>query len=214
MTQAARILLIDDDPGIADNLRRVLADEGHDVSVQRRGDDGLAAVIRGDFNTVITDLRLPGMNGLELVQRLHSVRPRLPIILVTAYGTADTAITAMKSGAYDYLLKPFDPPQLLALVRKAVECNRLMSEPVLIGEVSAGRDAIIGQSARHAADLQGDRPRRIEARQRADPGRDRDGQGIDRPRPLPPQRTGEFALHRHQLRGHSRDPSRERAFRA
>ena len=147
MSAPARILLIDDDPGIAETLRRVLTDDGHEVAVERRGDDGLAAACRDPFNLVITDLRLPGLGGLELVERLHAARPRLPIILVTAYGTTETAIAAMKFGAYDYLLKPFNMPQLLDLVRKAAESNRLMSEPVGMGDGTASRDAIVGQSA-------------------------------------------------------------------
>ena len=78
---------------------------------------------------------------------MHAARPRLPIILITAFGTTQTAIEATKFGAYDYLLKPFDIPQLLDLIRRAVDSNRLMSEPVTLGEPGAARDAIVGQSA-------------------------------------------------------------------
>src|SRR5882724_7009154 len=127
---AAKVLLIEDDPGIADTLQRVLAEEGHEVVVKRRGDDGLAHATTGAVNVVITDLRLPGLNGLELIRRLRAVQPRLPVILITAFGTTDTAIEATKFGAYDYLLKPFAIPQLIELVRKAADSNRLMSEPV------------------------------------------------------------------------------------
>jgi nitrogen regulation protein NR(I) len=146
MSSPARILLIEDDPSVAENLRRVLTDDGQEVLVERRGDEGLAAVARGTFNAVVTDLRLPGLNGLELVERLHRAQPRLPIILITAFGTTETAISAMKFGAFDYLQKPFPIPQLLDLVRKAIESNRLMSEPVVLGDGTAARDAIIGQS--------------------------------------------------------------------
>jgi DNA-binding NtrC family response regulator len=146
MSAAARILLIEDDQGITDTLRRVLADEGHDVAVERRGDEGLARAGRDPFNLVITDLRLPGLSGLELVRQLHAAQPRLPIILTTAFGTTETAIEATKFGAYDYLLKPFDLPQLIELVRKAADSNRLMSEPVSLGEAGAN-DALVGQSA-------------------------------------------------------------------
>jgi len=146
MNAGAKILLIEDDQGIADTLRRVLADEGHEVTVERRGDEGLARAGRESFNLVITDLRLPGLSGLELVRQLHSAQPRLPIILTTAFGTSETAIEATKLGAYDYLLKPFDMPRLIELVRKAVESNRLMSEPVSLGEAGA-HDALVGQSA-------------------------------------------------------------------
>jgi len=119
MSTAAKILLIEDDAGITDTLQRVLVEEGHEVAVERRGDDGLARAARDSFNAVITDLRLPGLNGLKLVRQLHAAQPRLPIILITAFGTTETAIEATKFGAYDYLLKPFDMPRLLDLVRRA-----------------------------------------------------------------------------------------------
>jgi DNA-binding NtrC family response regulator len=146
MSAAAKVLLIEDDPGIADTLRRVLAEEGHEVTVKRRGDEGLAHAASEPVNVVITDLRLPGLNGLDLIRRLRAAQPRLPVILITAFGTTDTAIEATKFGAYDYLLKPFAMPQLLELVRKAAESNRLMSEPVDLGARSIARDALIGQS--------------------------------------------------------------------
>jgi nitrogen regulation protein NR(I) len=147
MSGPARILLIEDDTGIADTLQRALAEEGHEVAVERRGDAGLARAALETFHVVITDLKLAGASGLEVVRQLHAAQPRLPIILVTAYGTTETAIEAMKFGAYDYLLKPFDFPQMLELVGKAADSNRRMSEPVALGEPTASRDALIGQSA-------------------------------------------------------------------
>jgi len=147
MSVPAKILFVDDDPGIVDTLSRVLADEGYEVAIERRGDDGLARAARDSFNAVITDLKLPGLSGLELVRQLHVARPRMPIILITAFGTTQTAIEAMKFGAYDYLLKPFEIPQLLDLIHRAVNSNRLMSEPVTLGEPGEARDAIVGQSA-------------------------------------------------------------------
>ena len=138
---------IEDDAGVTDTLERVLTGEGHDVVVEKRGDTGLASASKESFNVVITDLRLPGLGGLELVRQLHTAQPRLPIILVTAFGTTDTAIEATKLGAYDYLLKPFNIPDLIALVAKAANSNRLMSEPVVLGEPGVARDALVGQSA-------------------------------------------------------------------
>jgi nitrogen regulation protein NR(I) len=146
MNAATRILLIEDDTGIADTLQRLLTAEGHEVVVEERGDDGLARAAKDPFNLVISDLKLPGLSGLELVRQLHTVKPRLPIILVTAYGTTETAIEAMKYGAYDYQLKPFNIPQLLELVRKAADSNRRMSEPVGLGEATKSRDALVGRS--------------------------------------------------------------------
>jgi DNA-binding NtrC family response regulator len=124
MSGAIKILLIEDDPGITDTLQRVLAGEGHEVTAENRGDAGLALAVKNPFNVVITDLRLPGLSGLELIRQLHAARPRLPIILTTAFGTTETAIEATKFGAYDYLLKPFNIPQLLELIQKAANSNR------------------------------------------------------------------------------------------
>jgi nitrogen regulation protein NR(I) len=146
MNDAAKILLVEDDAGIRDTLRRVLVEEGHEVKIEERGDHGLARAGAEAFNLVITDLRLPGLDGLELVRKLHATQPRLPIILVTAYGTTETAIEATKFGAYDYVLKPFHVPDLLELVRKATDSNRLMSEPVALGAVGGARDALVGRS--------------------------------------------------------------------
>ena len=147
MPDPAHILLIEDDAGITETLRRVLTDEGHKVTTEARGDTGLARAAEGKFHLVITDLKMPGLSGLELVRQLHSAQPRLPIILMTAFGTTETAIEAMKFGAYDYVLKPFDLPTLIDLVSKAADSNRRMSEPVALGEPNQSRDALVGRCA-------------------------------------------------------------------
>ncbi|HYV28923.1 MAG TPA: sigma-54 dependent transcriptional regulator [Candidatus Eisenbacteria bacterium] len=146
MSSGAKVLLIEDDPGIRDTLQRVLVEEGHEVAVEEQGDQGLARAAEDAFNVVITDLRLPGLGGLELVRQLHTAKPRLPIILITAFGTTETAIEATKFGAYDYVLKPFDIQEMLTLVGKAADSNRLMSQPVNLGGPGGGRDALVGQS--------------------------------------------------------------------
>jgi nitrogen regulation protein NR(I) len=146
MSSPIKILLIEDDLGIRDTLCRVFGEEGHEVTVLGRGDEGLACARQKRFNLVITDLRLPGLDGLELVRQLHTAEPRLPIILITAYGTTETAIQATKLGAYDYLIKPFDVEELLKLVRKAADSNRLMSEPVTLGVLDGPGEALVGQS--------------------------------------------------------------------
>ncbi len=127
-------------------LRRVLADEGYEVLVETRGDTGLSKAHGDDLDVVITDWKLPGLGGLEIVRELHAARPRLPIILITAHGTFETAIEATKSGAFDYLLKPFEMPEFISLVEKAVASRRLMTEPVELGRHGGARDAIIGSS--------------------------------------------------------------------
>ncbi len=146
MKPPAHILLVEDDSAIVATLRRVLVDEGYEVAAEKNGDAGLARAQAGSFDVVITDLKMPGLSGLELVRELHAARPRLPILMMTAHGTAGTAIEAMQAGAYDYLLKPFEMPELLSLVGQAVAASRLMSEPVQIGEAGPSRDAIVGNS--------------------------------------------------------------------
>ncbi|MCX8156782.1 MAG: sigma-54 dependent transcriptional regulator [Verrucomicrobiae bacterium] len=142
-----RVLLIEDDAGLATGLQSVLGDEGYEVVWEMRGDAGFERARSGQFDTVITDLRLPGLGGLELVRRLHETNPRLPIILMTAHGTAETAIEATKGGAFDYLLKPFEMPELLALTARAVSSARLVSEPIALGpEAPPDRLALIGRS--------------------------------------------------------------------
>jgi nitrogen regulation protein NR(I) len=147
MSGPAKILLIEDDSGIRDTLQRILREDGYEVAVEDKGDRGLARAAEDSFNVVITDLRLPGLDGLELVRQLHAAKPRLPIILITAFGTTETAIEATKFGAYDYVLKPFEIPEMLTLVSKAANSNRIMSQPVNLGGPGAGRDALVGQSS-------------------------------------------------------------------
>jgi len=146
MRSSARILMIEDDASAAAALQRVLEDEGYDVAVESRGDTGLARATKEDFEVVVTDLRLPGLTGLDLVGKLHSLKPRIPIILMTAHGTTETAIEATKLGAFDYILKPFEIEEFLALLGKAVASGRLMTEPVEMGESAFTHDAIIGNS--------------------------------------------------------------------
>jgi DNA-binding NtrC family response regulator len=95
---------------------------------------------------VITDLKLPGLSGLQLVRELHAEQPRLPVLMMTAHGTTESAIEAIQAGAFDYVLKPFEMPELLKLVKQAVTASRLMSEPVQFGEAPTSGDAIVGSS--------------------------------------------------------------------
>src|SRR3989441_4216554 len=147
MKSKPKILLIEDDAGIVGGLKKELQVEGYEVAVAERGDDGLAEAKGQPFDVVITDLKMPGLSGLQLVEQLHAAKPKLPIILMTAFGTSETAIEATKLGAYDYLLKPFDMAELLDLIAKAVACNRLMSEPVVMGEAGASNGVRSDQSA-------------------------------------------------------------------
>ncbi|HOB32990.1 MAG TPA: sigma-54 dependent transcriptional regulator, partial [Verrucomicrobiota bacterium] len=146
MMMRATILLIEDDRSTASALEKVLENEGYAVKVVERGDEGLREAREQPYDLVITDLRMPGLSGLDLVGQLHTAKPKLPIIMMTAHGTTETAIEAMKLGAYEYLVKPFDADELLDLTASAVMSSRLMSEALEMGETRVGQRAIIGNS--------------------------------------------------------------------
>jgi nitrogen regulation protein NR(I) len=146
MNEKSKILLVEDDTNIASGLQKVLQSQGYSVTALVRGDDGLERGLSEDFDIVITDLKLPGLDGLGLVKKLHQEKPKLPIILITAHGSTETAIEATKWGAFDYIPKPFEVEELLDLTAKALQSSRLMSEPVEMGDTTSGRTAIVGTS--------------------------------------------------------------------
>ena len=120
MKSNPRVLLIEDDRNIATGLQKAMRANGYEVAVQARGDDGLAQALAESYDVVITDLKLPGTDGLDLVRQLHQAKPKLPIILITAHGTTETAIEATKWGAFDYVPKPFEVEELLDLTARAL----------------------------------------------------------------------------------------------
>jgi two-component system nitrogen regulation response regulator GlnG len=143
-----RLLLVDDNPVlILDQLSHVFTPQGIGIDVARSGADGLRLAAEHPPDVVLLDVRLPDLSGLEVYQRLRQVDARIPVVFITASTTADTAIEAMKQGAYDYLFKPLDLQQLRAVVGRALELGRLMRRPVAVPETppedDAG-DAIIG----------------------------------------------------------------------
>ncbi len=141
-----RLLIIEDSASTATALQKVLRTEGYGVDIAARGDVGLAQARDHAYDLVITDLKLPGLSGLDLIAQLRTAKPRLPIILMTAHGTTETAIEATKLGAFEYLVKPFEADELLDLVAAAVVHARRMSEPVEMGEAHSARFALIGNS--------------------------------------------------------------------
>src|SRR5882757_4936186 len=114
------ILVVDDDTEVRYSLNRVLSSRHYKVQEAPNGEEGVAAVKRSPPDVVLLDNRMTGMTGLETLQHIRAANPKQLVILMTAYGTAQTAIEAMKFGAFDYVVKPFDPPKLLALVESAL----------------------------------------------------------------------------------------------
>ncbi len=142
------ILIIDDDDQLRKSFERLLMEEGYSVESAPSGELGLDLVTEKVPDLVILDMRLPGMNGLETFHAIHKIEPKLPVIIMTAYGTTETAIEATKMGAFDYILKPFEVPDMLTVIRQALEAGRFMRSPVDMNAApdNASHEAIIGRS--------------------------------------------------------------------
>ena len=147
MTHSKSVLVIDDD----DSLRRVveynLHEEGYRVITAADGTSGLQAFQSQPIDLVLSDIRMPEMDGRELLTRLKTMQPDLPVIILTAHGTIDSAVDAMKLGAADYLTKPFNREQLKAAVRKALEMAALTTENRYLRQVVAERFSFVSMIA-------------------------------------------------------------------
>jgi two-component system nitrogen regulation response regulator GlnG len=144
-----RVLLVDDDPVmILDQVTHALGPQGMQIAVARTAEEGLRQVAAQLPDVILLDVHLPDLSGLEAYQRIRQIDGRIPVIFITWAATADTAIEAMKEGAYDYLFKPLDLARLRNLVVQAVELGRLMREPAVVAETPPAEDrgdAIIGR---------------------------------------------------------------------
>ena len=128
------ILVVDDHKNFRDSLVKILQGEGLRVFPANDGEEALE-ILRGEMiHLVLTDLKMPKMDGVELLKVAKTIRPEVEVILITGYGTVDTAVTAMKDGAFDYIQKPFKPREILKLVRKAVEKQSLVLENRMLQE--------------------------------------------------------------------------------
>ncbi|MDB6018332.1 MAG: Transcriptional regulatory protein ZraR [Pedosphaera sp.] len=122
------VLVVDDEKNMRLSLKTVLTDEGHSVRAVESAEDALTVLGQEDFLMVITDARLGGMSGYELIGKVHARWPALPILMITAYATPKLAVEAIKAGAFDYLAKPFAPEELLHAVARCAERHRLLHQ--------------------------------------------------------------------------------------
>jgi len=150
----APVIFVDDDPDLRRATAQMLKLAGFDVRVFDGAEAALAAITAEFEGPVVTDIRMPRMTGLQLLERVKAIDPELPVLLVTGHGDVDLAVAAIKDGAYDFISKPFDGERLATAVAHAAEKRRLVCE-----------------NRRHRA---AGRRRR---RRRARPRRDRGGQG-------------------------------------
>ena len=149
MSEPARLLVADDDPGLRESLERTLTREGYRVVV---ASDGLAALERlqgGGVDLVLSDLKMPGLSGIQLLAAAKAIAPDVDVILLTAFGTIEEAVKAMKDGAYDFLTKPFQRAQLLRVVHQALERRQLIQQNRALQQrldALLGRGAVVGAS--------------------------------------------------------------------
>ncbi len=178
-----RILVVEDE----DKLRRILElqllDSGFDVVKASSAEEGLPLIDRSDL--ILTDFKLPGMTGLEMLQLVRRQDSHVPVIVMTAFGTVENAVEAMKAGAVDFLMKPFSLDHLTMVVNKALEVRNLRDENRRLKE-ELGRkyqwDNIVGRSTGDAADLRDDHAGGADARHGAAGRGERRRQRSDRAR--------------------------------
>jgi DNA-binding NtrC family response regulator len=145
-----RILLIDNEEGLCRMMEAVLTDHGYAVKAFTRSFEAMEDFRPEDWDLVITDIKMPGLDGLEVLKRIRSRSATLPVIMITAFATVEMSIQALRSGAYDMLTKPFEPEELLYRVKNALQHTRLLEENRELRQELEGKfrfDNIIGASA-------------------------------------------------------------------
>lgn len=144
-----RILIVDDEKGMRDFLSIMLKKDGYEVVSAENGTEALSVVQREIFDLVISDVKMPDMNGIDLLRAIKELSPETVVIMITAYGTTESAVEAMKLGAYDYITKPFKVDEIRLVIQKALEKGRLRRENILLRreiEARAGFENFIGSS--------------------------------------------------------------------
>ncbi len=142
----AQILIVDDDHQLRQSFERLLSAEGYAVRTASTGEAGVEMVRESLPDLVVMDVRMPGISGLEAYAAMREIEPRLPVIIMTAHGTTETAIEATRMGAFDYVLKPFDIPDILKLIEKGLSAGRFMRSKVEMDAPAEGGEgeAIVG----------------------------------------------------------------------
>jgi DNA-binding NtrC family response regulator len=128
----ARILVVDDELIVCESCRRILEEDGYEVEIALSGKEALEKVRTSPFDIVITDLKMPGMDGMEVLTTLRQEYPETIVMMITGFSTVETAVEAMKLGAFDYIPKPFTPDEVSIVVKKAIEKKSLMLENIYL----------------------------------------------------------------------------------
>jgi two-component system, NtrC family, response regulator HydG len=140
------ILVVDDEPSMRTTLSILLKREGYRVSLAESGAEALPMLAPGEYDMIFTDLKMEGMDGIELLRHIKAVDPQAEVLIFTAYGTIASAVEAMKLGAYDYIGKPFDEEELLLKVARALERKALVREVQALRQELQGQGRIVAAS--------------------------------------------------------------------
>ncbi|MBI4541951.1 MAG: sigma-54-dependent Fis family transcriptional regulator, partial [Gemmatimonadetes bacterium] len=125
-TQPPRVLAVDDQSVVCESIRRVLSPEGYQVTTTTSSREGLELIRKEIFDLLLVDIRMPEVDGLEFLRQTRAVSPDTEVIIITGYATIETAVEAIKLGAFDYLEKPVNPPQLVVAAARALERKHLI----------------------------------------------------------------------------------------
>src|SRR5947209_10196531 len=142
----SRILVVDDEAAIRDSLRMTLEYEGYEFIGAATGQEGLALVERESPDLVLVDVKMPGMDGLEVLDRLRAMNETLPVVVISGHGTISTAVEATKKGAFDFIEKPFASERVLVSLRNALDQGRLRDENRTLKKAVEVRHQLIGES--------------------------------------------------------------------
>src|SRR5258706_3375155 len=146
LPEKKQVLIVDDEPNLRKILSAQLSRDGYDVMTAEDGEQGLQTLRDHHIDLVITDLKMPKVDGMTLLREALREEPELPIVMITAHGTVDTAVEALKLGAFDYLTKPFDKDEVRQIVAKALKTRQLACAEASPPESTEARFGIIGNS--------------------------------------------------------------------
>ena len=149
MRKKPRILVVDDEWAMQEALRDWLKEDGYEVGLASSGEEAIVQAKQKNWEVILLDLKMPGMDGLAALKKLKEVNPEAEILMMTAYATVDTAVKAMKEGAFDYLVKPFDPDEVEMQIKKIIQHKDLVLENLLLRKTLEEKfqyDEIIGKS--------------------------------------------------------------------
>jgi DNA-binding NtrC family response regulator len=134
----AKVLIVEDDEVLRQLLIDVLSDQGYQIEAAETGEDGLSAMEQDVFDTILLDINLPGMDGMDVLRLAPTRQPDAQVVMMTAFGTVDTAVEAMKQGAFDYINKPFSTDELLLTITRALEEQNLRREVARLRQIARG----------------------------------------------------------------------------